>query len=617
MKQTGFWYVILTFLLFIFVGKDGFATKPIELDTAESYYITSDFYRVVKDCDSRLNPEDVQFAPTAQEKDGAIFGCHGYWLEFSITNNTDKDRNWYLEITDPHIDSVAFYTGLELTGESGYRIPFSRRYFEHKNHQFGIALNAGETRKFLLRLNPHYDIGFSFLIRNDQSTLSYAQKEYWLLGMYYGIILIMALYNVFIFFSVRENVYLYYVLYALSCGIISFSEDGMGFQFLWPEVPYINFLIGYVGPILFLLSFVLYANSFLQTKKRWPLGFTLILGSFVFYLVLFTSHVLGWFDDKWKSFFLLIPFTVVLISAARIYSKGFVAARYFMLGCSFIVLSLIVFVLRIYNVVPINIFTIYSFNISFVLEVVILSIALGERLRIEKAEKEQRQKEALEQMRENQKLKDNINRELEIRIAERTKELQESNRELGNTKLEIEAAYAKLEMQAGEISRMNQILNADNKELKVNVKELSKARVMFKEVDFEEFARIYPDEVACLKYLSDIKWAKQYQCRKCHSDTYSEGRTPYSRRCTKCGYEESATAFTIFHRNRLPLNKAFYMVFLVSTSKKDISSEELSRKLDLRQKSCWAFKQKIVEAIQASNTKKFNPENWGNLFLNQ
>jgi hypothetical protein len=614
MQKPRFILLCILLNLVVFHGQC-FAQRVIELDEKDNNFISSDFYRVVKDCDLQLQPYEIKSAPTARERGGASFGCKGYWLEFSVKNTTSHDRSWYIELPDPHIDFVAFYQDSTLVGKSGYLLPFEERSYKHKNHQFNILLKAGETGSYLLKLNPHYDIGFPFLIRSDQFTLAYIQQEYWLLGIYYGIILIMALYNFFVYFSVKEKTYLYYVLYAFSCAFISFSEDGIGFQFLWPELPYINYLIGIFSPVLLLLSFVLYANSFLQIRNRFPKNLNLALGSVVVYVLFIAATKLVGYNDKFRVVLMLIPFCLVFLSAVKIYRNGYIPARYFMLGCSFIILSLFVFTLRIFNLVPINAFTIYSFNIGFLLEVVVLSYALGERLRLEKAEKELRQKDAMSQLVENQKLKDSINRELEIRIDERTKELKSSNQKLEETKYEIERAYTKLEQQASEIARMNQMLNADNKELKGNVKELSKARVMFKQVNFEEFSKIYPDEGSCLKYLSEIKWAQKYKCRKCEGESFSEGRMAYSRRCTKCGYDESATAFTIFHRNRLPLNKAFYMVFLVSTSKKEISSEELSRVLELRQKSCWAFKQKIVEAINASNTKKFNPENWGTLFL--
>lgn len=607
---------VLFSILLLFTVSIGYGQKVIELDKKDFYYIGPEYFRVIKDCHSELKYFEIDQAPSLENIYQASYDCQGYWLEFSVANQTTSDKTWYLEVTDPHIDTVTFFGKSGIIGKSGFKIPFNKRYFEHKNHRFPIKLKAGEKKTFYLKLNPHYDISFSFVIISEKQHLAYALNEYWILGMYYGIILIMAIYNFFIYFSVREKVYLYYVMYAISCGLMSFTEDGLGFQYLWPHAPQLNQIVELFTPVLLLSSFILYANSFLQIRKRTRINYKIILYSCILYFILFTIHQLGWVEDKVKSFFLLIPFSVVYLSAIKVYYKGYTPARFFLIGYSFIIISLAVFIFRIYGIAPTNLLTIYCFNIGFILEVVVLSFALGERLRIEKKEKEEGQRKVVNQLRENQKLKDSINKQLEIKITERTLELKESNEELGKAKKEIESAYAKLREQAKEIASMNIQLNADNKVLQVNVKELNKARVMFKEVNFEEFSKIYPDDESCLKYLSGIKWKKGYKCRKCKNTNYSEGRAPFSRRCTKCGYEESVTAFTIFHRNRLPITKAFYMVFLVSTHKKDISSEELSRKLDLRQKSCWTFKQKIVQAINDSSTKKFSPENWGNLFLN-
>src|SRR5690554_6632782 len=313
-------FILLSILLNL-VGFQGqcFAQSTIELDAKDNNFISSDFYRVVKDCDLQLQPYEINSAPTASERGGASFGCKGYWLEFSVKNTTSHERSWYIELPDPHIDYVAFYQDSTLVGESGYLMPFAERSYKHKNHQFNILLKAGETGSYLLKLNPSYDIGFSFLIRSDQFTLAYIQQEYWLLGMYYGIILIMALYNFFIYFSVREKTYLYYVLYAFSCAFISFSEDGMGFQFLWPNLPYVNYLNGIFSPILLLLSFVLYANAFLQIRTRFTKIFNIVLSTVVAYILFIAVTKLGGYNDKWRVVLMLIPFCLVFFSAIKIY----------------------------------------------------------------------------------------------------------------------------------------------------------------------------------------------------------------------------------------------------------------------------------------------------------
>lgn len=95
-----------------------------------------------------------------------------------------------------------------------------------------------------------------------------------------------------------------------------------------------------------------------------------------------------------------------------------------------------------------------------------------------------------------------------------------------------------------------------------------------------------------LRYLSEEKWKNGFVCTKCGHTHYFETKDRYSRQCTKCRHTESPTAGTLFHRMKFPILKAFYIVYYVATSKSGISSTELSRKLGLRQKTCWLFKQK-------------------------
>jgi two-component system, sensor histidine kinase LadS len=127
---------------------------------------------------------------------------------------------------------------------------------------------------------------------------------------------------------------------------------------------------------------------------------------------------------------------------------------------------------------------------------------------------------------------------------------------------------------------------------------VTEARLFSKEVDFEEFSKMYPDDVSCLKFLADIKWKDDFACSKCGYDHYSEGRSPHSRRCTKCGYDESVTAYTLLQNTRLPINKTFYMIFLVYSSKGNISSHKLSEILQIRQNTCWLYSSKIKKAMK-------------------
>jgi hypothetical protein len=121
-----------------------------------------------------------------------------------------------------------------------------------------------------------------------------------------------------------------------------------------------------------------------------------------------------------------------------------------------------------------------------------------------------------------------------------------------------------------------------------------------------EFQERFPDNDSCLSYLADIKWSKGFVCPKCGHNHYCKATKMHSRQCTKCNHIVSPTSGTLFHKVKFPILKAFYIVYYVSTNKKGIASTELSRKLSLRQKTAWLFKQKVMKAMQSSGNFMMN-----------
>ena len=115
-----------------------------------------------------------------------------------------------------------------------------------------------------------------------------------------------------------------------------------------------------------------------------------------------------------------------------------------------------------------------------------------------------------------------------------------------------------------------------------------------------EFQQRFPDDEACMEYLSQLKWGKGYVCSRCGNTKFCRGKKKYERQCTRCRYIETPTSGTLFHKIKFSIQKAFYIVYYVSTTKKGISTTELSRKLGLRQKTCWLFKRKVMVAMRSS-----------------
>lgn len=119
---------------------------------------------------------------------------------------------------------------------------------------------------------------------------------------------------------------------------------------------------------------------------------------------------------------------------------------------------------------------------------------------------------------------------------------------------------------------------------------------IFKNIGLIKFEDHFDTDEKCLQYLSEEKWKDGFICRKCGHTNYCKGKKPFSRRCTKCKSEESATAHTVFHKCKFPIIEAFKITYLVCHTP-NISSYNLSEKLNLRQMTCWKFKKKIMECI--------------------
>lgn len=125
-------------------------------------------------------------------------------------------------------------------------------------------------------------------------------------------------------------------------------------------------------------------------------------------------------------------------------------------------------------------------------------------------------------------------------------------------------------------------------------------RNKFMGVNSIRFYERFPNEESCSEYVAAIKWEHGYTCKKCGHVNYCSGRKPHSRRCTRCEYDESPTAGTMFDKCKFSLHLAFHLAFKLSTKKKGMSSLELSHEFELRQMTCWEFKWKIQQAMRSS-----------------
>ncbi|OOQ57627.1 7TM diverse intracellular signaling domain-containing protein [Mucilaginibacter pedocola] len=558
-------------------------------------------------------------APTPQVVDANTT----YWYRIRLDQQIATKNNWLLEFFDQTIDSITVYSptkeGVYSATMLGSNRPFSQRLYAHKNFTFNISTELKGENYYYFKLRSNQSANVIIVLRSVNWFIAYALDEYFYFGIFYGMILVFGLYNFMMFVAMRQRQYLYYIVYNLSIGLYEMCTDGIAYQYLWQMAPGWNHYA--YGIALFLASTfaMLFAQSLLNLKENAP-GFNKLINGVIVARSAFFMLCLA-VDKNWFSYKIIeiVPLSVAFASGCYVLYKGYRAARFFVIGYSFLFTGFVIKSLIALNLwwLPVTALNFYSLSFCFIMEMLFITFAIGDRVRMLKREKDIAQERMIKQLQQNEELKDMLNRNLEVQVAERTSELIEKSSLIELQNEELVAVNQLLQQQAEEISRMNVLLEKDNLSLHNDIEKVTHDRVMSAEVDFEEFSKIYPDRETCFKFLSDLKWEHGYACKKCSNTHYGNGHLPYSRRCSKCGYEESVIAYTILQNTRIPINKAFYMIFLMYSTKGKISSHKLSEILSIRQSTCWAYSSRIKKAMEArkKEIKNAGSKGWSKLVI--
>ncbi|MBK0382258.1 chromosome partitioning protein ParA [Pedobacter sp. SD-b] len=603
------------------------AQKPVSInDKEEQHIFTFDEISILEDTSNRLDFKQVLKSKSLFKKNPKSTPQNynlrsTYWYKINITSNGKSKNDWILEFFDQTIDQLSVYIPNESGSYSVYVSGDDKRYFDrpfaHKNFEFKISKTL-KNQTVYVKIKSDQVADVIIVLRSVGWFVHYALNEYFIFGLFYGMILIFSFYNLVMFLAVRRIQYLYYVLYNLSVGLYEICSDGLAYQYLWPNSPQWNQYAYGVALYFTSIFAVLFAKKLLHVKVKAPFFDRLIIlficvRSLFFLACLLFNH--SWFNYKFIEF---IPLTISYIAGIVVLRKGYKPARFFVLGYSFLFIGFTIKFLITLGVSWLNFdaFAYYSLSISFILEMFFLSFSIGDNVRILKLKKEKAQKRIIDQYRINEKLKDNLNKELEVKVNERTKEVYEKSALIIQQNKELVGANRLMKQQADEIIRINKLLEQDNTVLQHDVDVVTRARVMSNEVNFEDFSRIYPDKESCYSYLAELKWKNKFQCRKCSSENYFQGHQPHSRRCCNCDYDESVTNGTLFQNSRIPINKGFYLLFLLYTHRGQISSHKLSKILHIRQSTCWTYGNKINKLIDLKvKNGTFNVDSWSSLLL--
>ena len=527
-----------------------------------------------------------------------------YWIRLPIRHTTQSRKVWLLEFYDQTIDYLDAFVP-EVDGSykkisMGDKLPFGERTLLHKNFEIPLNMKSDTLMVYYFRVQSHGFADVRIAFRSVNRFIYYALNEYFLFGTFYGMILIISLYNFLVFLAIKEIKNIYYILYILSVAAYAMSYDGIGFQYLWPDHPEWNDYATGVTLYSVILWALIFTRRFLRTKAHAPvldhaLKWIIVLRSVFFVVeIFFLPELLTYRNIE------IIPLSLIFISAITVWKRGYRPARFFVMAYGILFLGFFIRSLVYFNVLPFTTPLHYSLHFSFVLEMLFLTFAMGDRIRILKAMRDRAQRRIIHQHEINMQLKDKVNRELEQKVLERTLQINNKNEEL-------ERINRKLEQQSAEINQINSMLDLDNWKLKNSIREVLNERLMEKTMDYKQFRTLYPDGLSCYRFLETLKWERGFLCRKCENDKYFEGSQKFARRCTRCGYNESVTAFTIFHGVKFPIAKAFYIAYLAVIGRDDKTLEFLSAQLDLRLNTVWRFKRKVVERIHRLQSQGKRP----------
>ncbi|MBB6461807.1 7TM diverse intracellular signaling domain-containing protein [Flammeovirga kamogawensis] len=519
-----------------------------------------------------------------------------YWVKMAFSGERLYQGHLLLEVLDSHIDYFEAYQQIDnneinAVARGGYDIEFNKRLYSHKNIVVPLPpVNKNSSLTIYLKYKTRFKNIFLYKVKDDKSFIRYANGEYILLGGFYGMLFLLAIYNLMLFVTLKERYPIYLSFFVISSMLVGLSEDNLGFQYIWGDTPYVNYVIKQITPALFMTSVVLFTSSFLKIRRDNRKVYVVIWISVLInigYLILFGdfNHFL------WQAPTYLIPFLIVFGYMLYLIKTKKFKQNYFISGYSTIVLGVIFLVLRGYGLYLDSIIYVYAFNIGLIINVFLMTLGLVQSFKMYKDEKDAAQQKIISNLKEREKI-------IETKVIDRTQEVENQKQIIFRKNEELEVVNKMLTDHRRTIEKMNTKLTIENEQLHDDVSELSNARVLLKEVSFEEFEELFPDDISCYKYLAKIKWNDVFACKKCGSNNYSNGQGHEARRCKKCSYNESATNGTLFHRLHFPIRNAFLLLFIVYANKGNIPSSKLAEMLNMRPNTCWKFYNKVKEAMK-------------------
>ncbi len=408
---------------------------------------------ILNDSGNKYTAQDAVNAPGYyKSKDHAPnfdISNSAYWIKFSVKNNTNFPR-LQLELEYALVDTCNLYRvrngNVELLQAMGSAKKFSERRYKYPDFVFDLDLPRDSAGDYLLKIKSSEQLLTPLILGNVQSIAEVQGTKDIIYGILMGILMVMMLYNFFIYLSTRDRSYIYYVLYILFIGLTQVTLVGYGYKYLFPNNPlWFNYLL-ILFPSLAGISALSFMRIFLTTPVKAPKLDKLAVLTMVLYGIAPIIRFAG--IDNVSSRFIDISGLLAVFTgfATAIYlsAKNYRPAKFFLIAWTIFIIGMILFVLRNLSVLPYTGYTNYTLYIGTALEVTLLSFALADKINIFKKEKEESQAEALRQAQINERMIREQNVLLEQKVNERTIELRAANDDLHKAMKDLKEAETQL-----------------------------------------------------------------------------------------------------------------------------------------------------------------------------
>ena len=232
-----------------------------------------DLLLVLTDSSGKLTFQDVrsmQFEPNEAIQGNILnFGMSQktYWCKLEVENQLE---NQYIKFHEPLIDEIDVYfakdSQLIRKSKTGASTNFHNREIAVSNFHFKLP-KGNYTCYIKFKSNFNLQVPVSTGLLKDLVEKQHSVD--FLLALYFGLMLIMIIYNFFVYLSTRDRSYLFYILYIFFVTLFYASLKGISFEYLWPNTPYFNFLIPSFASIINVFG-ALFIIILLQTRKFLP-----------------------------------------------------------------------------------------------------------------------------------------------------------------------------------------------------------------------------------------------------------------------------------------------------------------------------------------------------------